>query len=584
MTWGIRSFALAGLALVATTTTAVAKSVRETAHPAATIDTLYVNATIWTGDKIMPSASSMVVRNGSIVTVSRARHPAIAARRTVDLHGAFVMPGFIDSHVHLFDGGTGLGSVDLRDAKTKAEFVKRIGDYAATLRPGRWILVGNWDHMLWGGELPRRQWVDSVTGDHPLFVNRSDGHMALANSAALKLAGIDAKTVAPKGGEIDRDPDGQPTGIVKDNALELLIRAVPRPSDDERVGQFLLAQKLALSLGLTEVHAVTLSPTETWMVDTLRMIHRRGLMKLRVYGFLPLPSWRMAKRMVDRDGRGDEVLRWGAVKLLSDGALGSSTAWFYQPYSNNPANRGFPLFDPAEVKRDIIAADRAGLHVAVHAIGDRAIDTLIADYRAAAGPAIASRRFRIEHFQHPSAAAIKALAASRIIASMQPYHAIDDGRWAESRIGPERIKTTYAFRSILDAGGLLSFGSDWPVAPLSPLEGVYAAVTRRTIDGRNPEGWQPQQKISVDEALTAYTATNAYAGFEEGRAGTLTPGKRADFVILSADPRRVDPVAIRDIKVVETVIGGESVYRSSPDSGFTVPAPAAPPSRSTADR
>lgn len=523
-------------------------------------DVVYVNGVIRTGVDGQSDASSMAITDGLVTYVGDGEAPR--AGKTVDLEGRFVMPGFIDSHVHFLDGGASLASLDLRDAATPQEFSQRIADYAATLPAGRWILSGNWDHEQWGGELPTKDWIDEATGDTPVFVYRLDGHMALANSVALELAGITAETQAPDGGMIVRDERGKPTGILKDNAMNLVTGVIPERSEEELLETFQLAQSHALRLGLTEVHAVTSGPNETDMLDAFRLARDRGLMKIRIYALTPLEHWEESARFVAEQGMGDEVLRWGGLKGLFDGSLGSATAWFHEPFTDMPGSAGFPLAEPEQYAALIRDADAAGLKLAIHAIGDRAIDVLIAAMQEAAGDDIVSRRYRIEHFQHPTLAAITAAAESGIIAAMQPYHAIDDGRWAGKRIGPDRLRTTYAFRSILDAGGILAFGSDWPVAPLSPLEGVYAAVTRRTIDGANPGGWIPEQKITVEEALTAYTAANAYAGFEEDRAGTLEAGKRADFVVLTEDPRAVDPVTIRDIDVHRTVIGGEAVYEA----------------------
>jgi len=529
--------------------------------PESAADTLYTNGVIWTGQSGVPDAGVMAIKDGVVTYVGDGQDVRIAASETVDLGGQFVMPGFIDNHVHFFDGGAGLASVDLRDAATPEEFTKRIADYARDLPQGRWVLNGNWDHEWWGGELPRKEWLDAATPDTPVFVHRLDGHMALANSAALKLAGVDASTATPDGGEIVRDATGEPTGILKDNAMDLVFAVIPAMSADEKLAAFELAQSHALSLGLTEVHAVTNGPVDASMLDAFRMAHDRGLMKIRVYALTPIDNWESTRDLVAREGHGDDLLRWGGLKGFVDGSLGSTTAWFYEPFADAPETSGFPLVDPETLKAAMSDADAAGLKLAVHAIGDKAIDVLIENMRAIAGTDIRSRRYRIEHFQHPSSAAIAKAADSGIIASMQPYHAIDDGRWAEKRIGPERIKTTYAFRSLLDAGVILSFGSDWPVAPLSPIEGVYAAVTRRTIDGLHPDGWQPQEKITVEEALSAYTVANAYSGFEEDRAGMLEPGKRADFVMLSEDPREVAPANIRSIEVLETVIDGVSAFK-----------------------
>jgi len=524
------------------------------------VDILYTNGVVWTGETDAKDASGFAVKDGKIVAVGNIDLPADL---TIDLRGKFVMPGFIDNHVHFLEGGTSLASVELRDAKTPEEFTKRITDFAAKTPKGRWMLTGNWDHENWGGELPTKDWIDAGTPDTPVYLTRIDGHMVIANSLALELAGINKDTPTPEGGKIIRDENGEPTGVLKDNAMLLIANVIPTPSDDELLDAFKLAQEHALSLGLTQVHAVTANPNETTMIDTFRLAHKRGEMKLRAYVLTPLESWQDIAAVIAKEGTGDEILRWGGLKALVDGALGSSTAWFYDPYLDAPDTSGFPIMDPPEVAELIGEADAAGLKLAIHGIGDKAIDMIIDAMQEVAGDEVKARRYRIEHFQHPTMDDINRAAESGIIASMQPYHAIDDGRWAEGRIGAERIKTTYAFKTILDAGGILTFGSDWPVAPLSPLDGVYAAVTRRTIDDANPDGWQPQEKISVEQALKAYTSANAYAGFEEEIAGTLSVGKRADFVILAEDPRAIDPVKIRDIQVVETVIGGEQVYHMS---------------------
>lgn len=525
-------------------------------------DLLILNASIWTANIKAPVATALAIKDGDIVYVGEVDGVAIQAKRTVDLDGHFVMPGFIDNHVHFLEGGFGLASVNLRDANTPQEFTRRIVEYAKTRKAKQWVLNGNWDHTLWGGELPHRNWIDEGTGDTPVLVFRLDGHMALANSAALKLAGITAETPTPEGGDIVRDSTGEPTGVLKDVAAFMVQAVVPPASDDELLGAIELAQNHALSLGLTQVHAMTASPTEVNMLDAFVLARDHGLLTLRAKVFTPLESWQTARDTVAVNGRGDELLRWGGVKGLVDGALGSATAWFYEPFIDDTTNSGFPLIQPAQLNDLIKGADQAGLTLAIHAIGDKAIDTLINGFEKTAGEQIADRRYRIEHFQHPTAGAIKRIAKLGIIASAHPYHAIDDGRWAEEKIGSKRVKTTYAFRSILDAGGILSFGSDWPVAPLSPLAGVYAAVARQTIDGKNQEGWQPQEKITVEEALAAYTINNAYAGFEEDRAGSLAVGKRADLVVLSADPRRVAPEQIKEIHVTTTMVGGEVLYGS----------------------
>lgn len=529
-------------------------------------DVIYKNGTVWTGVPSQTSASAIAIKDKKIVAVGSSKSLAEFSgpkTQVVDLKGTFAMPGFIDNHVHFFEGGFALASVDLRDAASPEQFTNRIADFSRKSQKGRWILNGNWDHENWGGKLPNKNWIDSSTKDNPVFVIRLDGHMALVNSAALAKAGITKYTKAPEGGTIEKDENGELTGILKGNALNLVLSIIPSPSEQEMLEAFKLAQAQALSVGLTKVFAMTANETEATMLDNFRLAKAQGLMKLRAYVYTPIEHWQDLDALVKKEGRGDEQLGWGGVKGFADGSLGAATAWFYNPYFNNPNSSGAPLTNPTQLKKMMSDAVAADLRLAIHAIGDKAIDNVLTDYQEIGGDNIESLRFRIEHFQHPNQEAIDTIGKYKVIASAQPYHAIDDGRWAEESIGSKRIKTTYAFRNILDSGAILTFGSDWPVAPLSPLDGIYAAVTRRTTDNVNPKGWLPEEKITVEEALTAYTSANAYAGFEEKISGTLEKGKRADLVILSADPRKVLPEKIKDIKVLNTVIDGEVVYQST---------------------
>jgi len=529
------------------------------------VDAIYKNGVIWTGTSTDTGSAAdgkiIAIDDGKIIFTGQELPAHISSPKVINLKGQFVMPGFMDNHVHFMEGGAALASVDLRETKTPKDFTQKIIDYAQNRPKERWILNGNWDHTLWGGELPHRNWIDAGTKNHPVYVIRTDGHMALANTAALKIAGITDDTPDPEGGVIMRDEKGEPTGILKGNALNLVLSVIPAPSDEELMEQFTVAQNQALSLGLTKIHAVTAYPTETTMLDIFQLAHKNGLMKIRAQVSTPIEVWSEMEKEILANGRGDNQLKWGGVKGFIDGSLGARTAWMYEPYDDDPDNSGLPLNDPDQLSGWMQSADKAGIELSIHALGDKGIDTVIKSLNAIAGPDIAARRYRIEHFQHPTKDAIRALAQAGIIASMQPYHAIDDGRWAEERIGAERLATTYAFRSILDAGGILTFGSDWPVAPLSPIEGVYAAVTRQTLDGLNPQGWIVEQKISVEDALRAYTSANAYAFREDAISGTLEIGKQADFVILSHDPRQVIPEEIRDIKVLQTIIDGKVVFK-----------------------
>ncbi|HEU4785999.1 MAG TPA: amidohydrolase, partial [Gemmatimonadaceae bacterium] len=465
--------------------------------------------------------------------------------------------GFIDSHVHFLDGGFGLASVQLRDAKTPQEFARRIAEYAKTIPAGTWITNGDWDHEQWGGALPTREWIDSVTPDNPVWVNRLDGHMALANTAALRAAGVTSATAAPAGGTIVHDARGEPTGILKDNAQSLIERVMPArtPAQEDRALE--AAMHYVAANGVTSVHNMG-----SWGdLAVFERAHAAGHLITRIYAAVPLSTWERLRDTVRARGRGDAWLSIGGLKGFVDGSLGSHTAAMLEPFTDAPADTGLFVNAPEDLYRWTSGADKAGLNVIVHAIGDRAIRTQLDIYERVAredGPR--DRRFRIEHAQHIAPADIPRFAKLGVIASMQPYHAIDDGRWAEKVIGHERGKGTYAFKSLLDAGTRLAFGSDWFVAPATPLEGIYAAVTRRTLDGANPNGWYPEQKIGVEDALRAYTSGAAYASFDEREKGVLAAGKLADFVMVDRDLTRVSPETIREARVMMTVVGGRIVH------------------------
>ena len=521
---------------------------------------IYSNASIWTGDAEHPTAGALAISGDKIAaigTVDEMEKWKGPQTQVIDLQGYFVVPGFIDNHTHFLQGGSQLASINLRIAKTPDEFIQIMKRFTTTLNEGGWISGGDWDHETWGGELPRREWVDSITGDHPVFVSRLDGHMALANSKTLSLAGVTKSTPDPEGGTIVRDAKtGEPTGILKDEAMNLVWKVMPEPSAEEFDKMLERAQEHALSLGVTQVHDV--GSYGGWNdLETYRRAKANGKLKIRIYSFAPISTWQRLADYIAKNGRGDDQLYWGGLKGFVDGSLGSTTAWFYQPYNDEPEISGLTVTDTADLKKWILAADSAGLHIAVHAIGDRANDWLLDVFQLVENQnGKRDRRFRIEHSQHLTSAAISRFSSQNVIPSMQPYHCIDDGRWAEKRIGPERIKTTYAFRSLLNAKAPLTFGSDWTVAPLSPLEGIYAAVTRQTLDGANPDGWVPQEKISVEEALRCYTSSNAFAGFQEAKLGMLKVGMLADFVVLSDHLLEIDPVKIKDVSVLRTIESG----------------------------
>lgn len=530
-------------------------------------DLVFINGKIWTVDDRHPVAEAVAIADGKFVEVgSNSKIQALVGPKTrvVDLQGRLALPGFIDNHTHFSDGGFQLSNVDLRQAKSEKEFSELIRAWAEQ-HLGRWITGGDWDHEQWpGGNLPTKELIDQFTRDSPVFVNRHDGHMGLVNSYALKLAGITKATADPSGGTIVRDPKtGEPTGILKDEAMSLVYRLVPEPTDEERVQAVQRALEEAKKYGITSIHDIS-----SWNdVRAYQRLEKEGLLTARVYCRVPISTWeRLAKDGVKAPA-GTEMVKLGSLKAFADGSLGSSTALFFEPYAQDTTTRGLAtdIVLDGRLERWALGADKARLQLSIHAIGDSANSRVLdlCEKIERENPSW-DRRFRVEHAQHIHPRDFVRFARLGVIASAQPYHAIDDGRWAEKRIGYTRCKTTYPFRTFLDHGIRLCFGSDWTVAPLSPLLGIYAAVTRRTTDGQHPAGWIPEQKISVQEAVACYTIHNAYASFEEGMKGSITSGKLADLTVLSDDIFSLDPVQIQNVQVELTVLGGKIIYQKLP--------------------
>jgi predicted amidohydrolase YtcJ len=530
-------------------------------------DLVIAHGHVWTVDREHPHAEAVAIRGSRIVAVGSDADIAKwigPATRTIDAQGKSVLPGFIDAHVHFSSGGGEISSVHLRDANTPQEFARRIGEQAKKLPRGEWMLGGTWDHELWGGTpLPSHDWIDAVTPDNPVFVSRYDGHMAMANGLALRLAGVTRETKDPPGGTIVRDKDGNPTGLLKDAAMNLVYRVIPPPSEDLLLRMIHAAMAEARRYGVTSVHDI--SSTED--VRAYQILAARGELTLRIYCITPLPQWEGPATAGILASFGNDWIHLGALKGFADGSLGSTTALFEQPYNDAPNTSGLPnemMLPEGNMLKMALGADNAGLQLAVHAIGDKANRIMLDIYTEVAkenGPR-PDRRWRIEHAQHLRPEDFARFAQLGVIASVQPYHAIDDGRWAEKRIGHERAKTTYAFRTLLDHNVRLAFGSDWTVAPLNPMQGLYAAVTRATLDGKNPGGWFPEQKLTLEEAIQAYTMGSAFAEFREKEKGSLIPGKLADVVVLDTDLFSIAPEKIKDATVRYTIVGGKIVYEA----------------------
>ena len=525
-------------------------------------DLIVTNANIHTMDAKRTIARSIAVLNGKIVSVGSDvdTKPLIGPNtRVIDAGGKLVLPGFNDAHVHFLETGSQLSSVDLRSAKSPQEFVQRIKDFAAKQPKGRWIQGGQWDHENWTpNNLPTAAMIDAVTPDNPVFINRLDGHMALANSLAMKMAGVNKDTKDVAGGLIVRDANGNPAGVFKDAAMGYIEKVIPDASFEQELEYAQAASEHAASLGVTSVQDMSAGTS----VGVYQELARQGKLKTRIYGCSPLSDYKRWANTGVHYAFGSAMVRVGCLKGYADGSLGSTTAWFFEPYLDAPTTSGLPRAEvTTTMKQNIVEADKAGLQVHIHAIGDRANATVLDYYEnvdKVNGPR--DRRYRIEHAQHLRQEDIPRFGKLHVVASMQPMHIIDDGRWAWKRLDEKRLKGTYAFRSLLDSGAVLAFGSDSPVASMNAVWGIYAAVTRRTLDDKNPNGWIPEQKITVDEAVRAFTWGSAYAEFQDSVKGTLEVGKLADLVILSDDIYTIDPVKIASVKVLTTVMDGKVVY------------------------
>ena len=457
-------------------------------------------------------------------------------------------------------GGATLKSINLKNIENKNIFIKSFKNYVDEVKENFWIEGGNWDHENWGGVMPSKSWIDSITLKNPVLVTRIDGHMALTNSFALNKAGINKFTPNPPGGIIDKDPlTNEPTGILKENAINLIREIIPTKTKKMRDEIFTISLKHAASLGVTQVHDMS-----SWD-DLLTYKRNKEKLTLRIKAYTWYEDWKNLINLIEEDGVGDDMLRWDGVKAMVDGSLGSRTAWMHNHYLDDKNSKGVLIIKDTTFFKELIKdIDNKDVQLAVHAIGDRANDWIINHFlQIIEQNGIKDRRFRIEHAQHLTKNGINKIIKNNIIPSMQPYGCIDDTRWMHKRITNDLMSRSYIFKTFIQNDVNLTFGSDWDVTPLNPLNGIYAAVSRKTLDGTYPDGWYPEQKISIYDTIECYTKNNAYAGFQEEKLGVLKKNMFADFVVLSDDITSIEPDDILNVKVLRTVVAGKDIYQLS---------------------
>ena len=525
--------------------------------------TIYRNGRIYTNDSSAPWAEALLVRGEQILAVGDDDEVSALADqgvKSVDLEGHFVMPGFNDAHVHLGSAGEDWLAVRLFGTQSVAELQKRLAAAVAEHQAGEWITGSGWDHTMWPEKkFPNRRQLDEVSPKNPVILTHVSGHVAVANSLALQRAGITRDTPNPAGGEIEKAATGEPTGMLKEGAAMRLVESKIPPRTDEQ-------RRRGVELTLAEVakNGVTSVQDNSAWEDflTYRNLRNDGKLTVRITEWLPFPAPLEKLEQMRRDGgTSDPWLRTGALKMVTDGALGSRTAAMLAPYSDDPKTTGILTLEPEKLRELAIERDKAGFQLNFHAIGDRANQISLDAFEAAAkanGPR--DRRDRIEHAQVVAAADFPRFARLQVIASMQPSHETTDMRWAEQRIGPERAKGAYAWASMQKFGVRLAFGTDYDVEPINPFRGLYACVTRELPDGGPAGGWQPQEKISLDDCIRAYTSGSAYGEFMEGKKGELKAGEFADFIVLSSDLTKVAPREFTKTRVLRTVVGGRTVY------------------------
>jgi len=528
--------------------------------------TYYTHGRIYTNDPEHPWAEAMAVSEGKISCIGKMDHVLLDCGggqegvESINLKGQFLMPGFNDAHVHLGGAGADELAVPLTGVPSIEEMQKRLANAVAQHKPGEWITGGGWDHTTWPEKkFPNRQQLDAVAPKNPVILTHISGHVAVANSLALKSAEIDKTTPNPPGGEIEHDALGEPTGMLKEySAMSLVKVRIPDPTTEQRRKGIELVLANVARNGVTSVQDYS----EWADFQVYQQLKEEGKLTVRITEWLPfnLPVDDLQNMRV-QGGTKDPWLKTGALKAFTDGALGSRTAAMLEPYSDDPSTTGILTNDPEKLTAMAIQRDKLGFQLAFHAIGDRANRIALDVFEAVAkanGPR--DRRDRIEHAQIVAPLDFARFAELHVIASMQPSHQTTDMRWAEDRIGRERILGAYAWATLLKSGARLAFGTDYNVEPISPFRGLYACVTRERSDGGPKNGWEPQEKISLEDCIRAYTSGSAYAQFEEGKKGELKAGEYADFIILSNDLFKVPPAQFTKTRVLRAVVGGRTVY------------------------
>lgn len=529
----------------------------------------FINATVYTADFKKQWADFIITDNNKIEFVGslanseeeyKLNEYLKKAEEIYDLKNKLVLPGFIDSHAHIIMGGFYLLSADLSNVKNKNEFIETIKKYVSN-NPGKPVYGGNFNHQNWDvKEFPQKEWIDSITPDIPLFLHRTDYHSALANSYVLKLAGITKDTPNPEGGEILKDAlTGEPTGLLKDKAMDMVAEILPLKTETEYFDACSATLNLAKKFGVTSIHDIAYKND----FRIYQKLLKQNKLTVRIYTRLPIDK---CEELIDceiENNFGNNYLKIGGLKAFADGSLGSYTALFNEPYQddNNSFGLATDILINGNLEKWALLADKNNLQLSIHAIGDKAISLMIdLAEKMESQNGIKDRRFRIEHAQHVKYEDLNRFNKLNIISSMQPYHLYDDGCWAVNKIGNERLKTTFAFNSFINKGIKVCFGSDFPVATLNPIEGIYAAVTRHTADGLNPDGLIPEEKITVEHAVNSYTINAAYAAYEENLKGSISKGKLADFIVLSKNIFEIDYAEIKNTFVEKTIFDGKIIY------------------------